>query len=159
MDEPLNWSTSWRVDKYDRHGLYDTIEGTGNLLVNGGASAMFERLIGSGVNPFDNTYAHLGVGNSSTASTAGMTDLQGASKFRQPMDATYPIHVDGFVTGSRSIVYVSTFANADANFAWNEWGLFNDLTADRMLNRKVVTMGTKTSADEWVLTITLSMPV
>ena len=45
----------------------------------------------------------------------------------------------------------------DANFAWAEWGLFNASTSGRMLNRKVFSGGTKTSAEAWSLTISLTL--
>ena len=73
--------------------------------------------IGAGnVTVFDNTNAHIGVGNSSTAAAAAQTDLQGASKHYEPMDATYPVHTDGTGSGAASIVFRSTFETADANF-------------------------------------------
>ncbi len=160
--EPIQWQVQWRIDKYradDRSAPYDTVSGAGNLLVYGGASALWQRLIGTGVTAFDNSNAYLGVGDSSTAAAATQTDLQAATnKHREAMDATYPVHSDG--TGSSSnatITYKSTFETGDANFAWAEWALFNASTSGRMLNRKVFSGGTKTSADAWSLTVTITL--
>ena len=162
--EPIQWKVQWRIDKYrasdpDRSTPYAVVEGSGNLLMYGGASALWQRLIGTGVTAFDNSNAYLGVGDSSTAAAATQTDLQAATnKHREAMDATYPLHTDG--TGSSSnatITYKSTFETADANFAWSEWGIFNASTSGRMLNRKVFSGGTKTSADEWVLTVSITL--
>lgn len=166
--EPIRWRCHTRLDKRRVVGpdgvplpapvLYDTIEADGNLLVYGGASALWDLLIGAGnVTAFDDTYAHIGVGTSSTAAAANQTDLQGASKHREVVDSSYPSHTDGTTSGSASIVFKATFETGDANFAWEEWGIFNDVSSGRMLNRKVQSFGTKTSSDEWALTVTITL--
>lgn len=162
LDEPVGWRAAWRIDKYKGDSiavadLLDVIEFGNNLLTYGGASALWERLIGTGVTAFDNSNAYLGVGNSATAAAATQTDLQGASKTRKAMDVTYPTHTDG--TGSSTnaqMVYRSTFDSSSANHSWQEFGLFNASTAGRMLNRKVEDHGTKVT-DTWVLSLSLSM--
>lgn len=170
---PQRWIAELRLDKYAGEwsaeeidaglaadALLETVEREGNLLLIGGASALWERLIGTGVTAFDNTNAQLGVGDSSTAAADTQTNLQAATnKLGKAMDATYPQHTDSTGTaGSKSIVYRSTFGTADANYAWQEWGVFNGAPGTgRMLNRKVESLGTKTSAGTWVLTITLSL--
>lgn len=166
------WKASIRLDKYEGDwapeqiaageadgALYDTLEREGNLLVIGGVSALWQRLIGTAVTAFDNTNAFLGVGDSTTAAADTQTDLQAATnKLRKAMDATYPQHTDSTGTAaSKTITFKSTFATGDANFAWQEWGVFNASSAGRMLNRKVESLGTKTSAATWALTITLSL--
>jgi hypothetical protein len=160
----ITWICEWKVEKFDAYSArpdlaYEVIEGRGNLLMYGGASAIWEQLIGSGaVTAFNNANAYLGVGDSSTAAAATQTDLQAATnKHREAMDATYPTHTDGTTSPAASIVFRSTFETGDANFAWAEWGLFNASTAGRMLNRKVQSFGTKTSSDTWALTVTLTI--
>lgn len=135
-----------------------------NLLTFGGASCLWECLIGNGTATgganltfFNNANAHLGVGNGTTAAAATQTDLQGASKLRKAMDASQPAHTDGTTDGSDDITFKSTFGTADANFAWEEWGVFNGSSAGRMLNRKVAALGTKTSSATWVFTVTLTL--
>lgn len=168
--EPVQWHAHVRLEKYEGPdadaraqdpdvGPDDVVEKDGNLLVIGGASALWQRLIGTAITAFDNTNAYLGVGDSTTAAADTQTDLQAATnKLRKAMDATYPQHTDSTGTvGSKSITFRSTFATGDANFAWQEWALFNASAAGRMLNRKVESLGTKTSAAAWVLTITLSL--
>ena len=143
---------------------FDSVEVEGNLLVIGGASIQWQTLIGNGTTTagqaltyFNNANAYIGVGSSVTAAADTQTDLQ-ATPTRKAMDATYPQHTDTTGTaGSKSIIFRSTFATGDANIAWQEWGLFNASTAGRMLNRKVESLGTKTSAATWVLTITLTL--
>jgi hypothetical protein len=177
------WRCHTRVDKYlgeleympDESGLlvpvaqpYEVLEKDGNLLVIGGASVQWQTLIGNGTGTasqaltfFNNANAAIGVGDSTTAAADTQTDLSAATnKVRKAMDATYPLHTDTTGTaGSKSITFRSTFATGDANWAWQEWGIFNSPIAatGRMLNRKVESLGTKTSAATWVLTITLSL--
>lgn len=138
----------------------------GNLLVYGGASVQWQTLIGNGtatagqaLTYFSNAQAAIGVGDSATAAAATQTDLQAATnKLRKAMDATYPQHTDGVVVGAASIIFRSSFATGEANWTWNEWGIFNSATpaTGRLLNRKVQSLGAKTSGT-WQLTLTLSL--
>lgn len=143
------------------------IRRSGNLLMYGGASCLWECLEGNGTATagqaltfFNNAQAAIGVGDSSTAAAATQTNLQAASnKLRKAMDASYPDHTDGTTSGAASVIYRSTFGTSDANFAWQEWGVFNSTTdaTGRMLNRKVESLGTKTSAGSWTFTVTLTL--
>lgn len=135
---------------------FEVLEKAGNLLMYGGASAQWETLIGNAFTNFGNTNANIGVGDSNTAEAATQTDLQAASnKFRQATSSV--THTDGTAVGNASAVWVATFATGNANFAWQEWAIFNANTSGRMLNRKVVSLGTKTSAQSWVATATLTL--
>ncbi len=144
---------------------FEVIEREGNLLMYGGASVLWEALIGNGnasagqaLTFFNNANAFLGVGDSAAAAAATQTDLQaGANKVRKPMDPTFPQHTDGLVVGSATATFRSSFGTGDANWAWNEWGLFNGAAGGRMLNRKVEALGTKTNAASWVLTVQLTL--
>jgi hypothetical protein len=138
-----------------------------NLLMYGGASCQWQTLIGNGtasagqaLTYFSNAQAAIGVGDSSTAAVATTNDLVAATnKLRVAMDATYPLHTDGVVVGAASCAFKSSFATGQANYAWQEWGVFNSATAatGRMLQRKVESLGTKTSASVWALTVTLTL--
>ncbi len=155
----------FRGDSTDLADLFDEVSIDGNLLMYGGASAQWETLLGNGTTTsgqtltyFNNANSYIGVGDSSTAEAATHTDLQAATnKLRKAMDATYPTHTDGTASGNASAVWRSTFATSDANYAWNEWGIFNGSSGGRMLNRKVQSLGTKTSAASWQLTVTLTL--
>lgn len=169
--ENVEWRVKVRVDKYLGDDLdnepVETVESEGNLLMYGGASCLWESLIGNGTGTagqtltfFNNGNAALGVGDSTNVAAATQTDLQAATnKLRKGMVATYPQHSDGVVSGAASIVFQSSFATSEANFAWQEWGIFNSPTAatGRMLNRKVESLGTKTSSFSWVLTVTITL--
>lgn len=152
---------------------FEVVEKHGNLLTIGGASVQWQTLIGNGtataaqaLTYYNNGNAYISVGDSTTAAADTQTELQAATnRTRKAMDATYPLHTDTTGTaGSKSIVFRSTYATTDANYAWQEWAIFNGAgtggpptTGGRMLNRKVESLGTKTSAATWVLTITLSL--
>lgn len=146
---------------------YEVIEQEGNLLMYGGVSCLWQCLIGNGtasagqaLTYFNNGNAAIGSGDSNTAAAATQTDLQASSnKVRQAMDATFPTHTDATSSGAASIVFKATFGTSAANWAWAEWGVFNSPTAatGRMLNRKVESLGTKTSAASWAFTVTLTL--
>jgi hypothetical protein len=144
---------------------YERVVGTPQLLTYGGASCLWQCLIGNGtatgaqtLTYFNNGNAHAAVGDSSTAAAATQTDLQASTnKLRKAQDATYPQHTDATTSGAASIVFRSTFGSSDANFAWAEWAIFNGSSGGRMLNRKVESLGTKASGSSWVLTLTLTL--
>lgn len=138
----------------------------GNSLVTTGKTRLGNLLIGSGAAAFSNSLGVIGVGDSSTATTAGMTTLQaGSNTYYQGLDATYPTNTAGVVVAN------STFASGNGNYVWNEWcwaiatttpvgsSNFNTATTTGvMLNRAVQNLGTKVSGAIWTLqaTITLS---
>ena len=106
---------------------------------------------GAGGTAFNNANAYIGVGDSTTAHAFTQTDLQAATnKFRKAMDATYP------QVAANVITYRATFGTSEANFAWQEWGVFNASSAGTMMNRKVESLGTKTSSQSWQFTVTIT---
>jgi hypothetical protein len=175
----IRWRCSYRLDKrwgewsdeQINAGLapepYEVIEREENLLMYGGASCIWQALVGNGTGTagqaltyFNNANAAIGVGDSNTAAAATQTDLQAASnKIRKGMDSTYPQHTDGVISGAATITFRSTFGTSEANWVWNEWGVFNSPTAatGRMLNRKVEGLGTKVGTATWTLTVSLGL--
>lgn len=114
-------------------------------LTTAGRNAIAGLIMGTGTN-FANANAYLGVGDSSTAFDVGQTDLQAAgNKFRRPMEATWP------QLATNVLEFKSAFATGEANFAWNEVGVFNAAAAGTMLCRVVQSLGTKVSGT-WTLT-------
>jgi hypothetical protein len=103
---------------------------------------------------FTNANAYLCVGDSTDAFDAADTDMQASTnKLRKGMDTSYPTIATNLLT------FRSTFSTSEANFSWNEWGVANDASAGTLLNRKVETLGTKTSAQSWVLTAELTIGI
>lgn len=121
-------------------------------LTTAGINFLAQAAIGQGT-VFSNANARLGVGNGDTAFAVGQTDLQGASRLRKAMDAGYPT-ISGPV-----VTFKSTFAPAEANFAWLEWGVFNAATGGVMLNRVVESNGTKQSNQTWVLEVAITFSI
>lgn len=173
--QPVQWKARWEVKKYhgqpddvDSATPYEVISKEGNLLMHGGASCIWQTLIGNGnassgqtLTYFDNANAHIGVGTSATPATATQTNLFAgggtAGSLRKGMDATYPQHTDGTDAGAGTITFRSTYGTADANFHWYEWGVFNGSSGGRMLNRKQEDLGSKTSASTWTFSVSLSL--
>lgn len=123
-------------------------------LTNVGRDHFATDLIGSSVIEFDNASAHLGVGDSNTAFAKGQTDLQAASnKFRRPMEASFP----NVPSAANIIEFRALFGTSEANFDWQEWGIFNALANEVMLSRKVESLGIKTAAQSFQLTVTITV--
>ncbi len=121
-------------------------------ITNAGAVLAATALINDSATFLNNANAYLGVGDSSTAFSAAHTDLQAATnKLRKGMDSTYPLRSSGVLT------FRSTFTTGEANFAWAEWGVFNASSSGTLFSRKVEALGTKTSAQTWQLTATVTV--
>lgn len=160
MHENVNWKPRWTIEKYHTPNG-ESIEGMnpyavekfdGNLLMNAGGNLLLDLLIGAGGTVFNNANAYIGVGDSNTAESASHTDLQAATnKLRKAMEATFPS------VSAQTVTFKSVFGTTDANFAWEEFGVFNASTAGTMLNRKISSKGTKTGSDTWTVTIDITV--
>jgi hypothetical protein len=120
---------------------------------NAYATFAAQATIGESVTLFNNANAYLGVGDGTTAFSASQTDLQGTNKVSKPMNSGYPSRSGNTVT------FQATFGATEANFAWNEWAVFNAATGGVMLNRKVENLGTKVSGTVWQFTVQLTWGV
>lgn len=141
----------------------DTAEAANNLITTAGLTRITSLIIAGGGQAATNTAARIGAGNGSTAAAVGDTDLSAAAgsanRWFQIMDATYPQVAAGAIT------FRSTWASADGNFQWNEWGVdigtptvtSSNAVAATLLNRKVASLGTKVSGAAWTLTATLTL--
>lgn len=121
-------------------------------LTTAGINYLAQAAIGQGT-AFNNVNARIGVGNGSTAFAVSQTDLQGTSKLRKGMDSGYPI------INAPVVTFKSTFAKSEANFAWNEWGVFNAASGGVMLNRVVEGNGTKQSNQTWVMEVAITFAI
>ena len=150
--DQMYWKCVTTVEKFDADGvLYERRVIPGNILVTSGLQLLEDLLIGAGGTVFSNANARIGVGDSSTAAAIGQTDLQAATnKFRRVMEATFPRR------SGTTVSWKSSFATGEANFAWNEWAVFNAASAGTMLNRKVESLGTKSSG-VWTLEVAITI--
>lgn len=129
----------------------------GNVLLNAGITRILNLLIGTGATQaFDATHTRIGVGDSSTAATASQTDLQAAT------NKLWNLVTAVGTVSSQTVTFTTTFASGDANFAWNEWAIDQGTAQGTTvtapcLDRKVASMGTKTSAGSWVISIAITL--
>lgn len=121
-------------------------------LTTAGINFLSQAVIGQGV-VFDSAHAMLGVGDGSDAFSIGQVDLQGTSILRKGMDDGYP------TIQPPKVSFKSTFSPNEANFAWNEWGIFNAETGGVMLNRVVESNGTKQDNQTWVLEVEVTFAI
>lgn len=161
--EGIQWKVEWQVDKYrgnlpteeDRRLFkpYEVVKGEGNLLLNEGINELLTILCSaSSGTKFDNSNARIGVGNGNAAAAATQTALQGGSTQLNGMESGYPTYGT-----SQQAVFRASFASGEANFAWEEWTVDNGASADKNLNRKVASLGTKVSGTTWVFTVTITL--
>lgn len=172
--EVVSWRFNWRCEKWSedavgfvrqRLGLPDYREVSsellrkfvgkaeieeeipGNLLLNEGIAEMLDLMAGEGSpTAFNTANARVGVGDSSTAAAATQTDLQAATnKTYKAMNGAYPTR------SAQTMDWQADFTSGEANYAWNEWVIDNGASAAKTLNRKVESLGTK-STGTWTLT-------
>lgn len=121
---------------------------------NGARDFFAAATIGESTTDFTNANAYIGVGDGTTAFAVSQTDLTASTnKLRKGMNATYPSRSTNVLT------FQSTFLESEANFAWNEWGVFNAASSGTMLSRLVQSLGTKPNTEQWRLTATLTYGV
>jgi hypothetical protein len=172
VHEPAQWRCHITLAKFwgdwrPELEPYDVLEWDGNMLLHGGVSNIWQYVIGNGVTTagqllayFNAANAAIGVGDSTTAAAATQTDLVAASnKLRKGMNSGYPEHTAGTGSANKTIRFRSTFDTTEANWSWQEAGVFNSATLGqgRMLNRRVQDMGTKTSASSFQITFDISI--
>ncbi len=166
LKDAFNWQPVWELDKFlDPTGQVAKLSQRGmtiarlnrmftkqylgrstfrgNLLLNAGINVAWNLIAGAIATAFNNANAFIGVGDSTAVAAATQTGIQAVTnRLNKAMDATYPL-----AAASQQEVWRSTFASADANFAWNEITVSNANTFTSALNRLVSTMGTKASGD------------
>jgi hypothetical protein len=150
---------------------YETAEVVGNLLTTAGLNRLTSLAIAGGGQGMTNTATRIGVGNGtvsagggSVPAAVGDTDLAAAAgsanRWFQIMDATFPQQSNGVLT------YKSTFASADGNFAWNEFGVdigtptvssANTVNAVLFNHKTSIAQGTKASGQSWAATATITI--
>lgn len=151
----------------------------GNYLTNLGRTRICDLLLGkASLKQLSATYGVIGVGDTSTNATQaniqGQTSLQATTNgLYKPVDSapTDGSAGDGTVGTTPGVISAqATFQTGDANFAWNEWCIaigngttsssssFNTATATGiMMNRAVVSLGTKVSTAVWVFLVSVTI--
>lgn len=109
----------------------------------------------SGTIPFDFSNTYIGVGTSSVPPIDTNEDLLGSHKERKAMDVGYPkiSKVDPSI-----MIFRASFEQFEANFAWEEWGIFNGNQSDSlMLVREVESVGIKEVGNLWRFTVSVKL--
>ena len=126
---------------------------TGNVMLNEGINELWTLVCSSSGTLFDNSNAYLGVGDGTTAEDATQTGLVGTNKLYKAMDASYPTYGT-----SQKATWRATFEGSDANFDWQEFTVANGSDdSAKNLNRKVSDQGTKTSGQQWQLSLEITL--
>lgn len=142
---------------------YLTTEIHGNLITTVGLNRLGSLLIAGGGQAITNTSARIGAGNGAGTAAVGDTDLSASSgssnRWFQVMAATYPQQSNGVLT------LQSSFASADGNFAWNEFGIdvgtptvsSGSTVGALLFNHKTsIAQGTKAAGQVWTATATIT---
>jgi hypothetical protein len=177
-------TTLWRIDRYDTEATawseallgrppqaedfallgidpYSSTEVDGNLIVNAGWNRILILANAGTGNLIASTTARVGAGNGGGTAAAGDTDLSAsagsANRWFQTCTVTQPSNV--------TLQFVATFASADGNFAWNEFGIDigtatvssgNTVNAVLLNHKTSIAQGTKASGQVWTATATLT---
>lgn len=132
---------------------YEIKEWQGNSGLNEGLNLLTTLLCGGAGTAYSAANAYIGVGDSTTSPSAAQTGLQASTnKAWKAMASTYPTYGT-----SQQVVFKSIFDTTDANFSWQEITVVNASTdAGANLLRGTSAIGTKTSADIWSMTVTVT---
>lgn len=112
------------------------------------------------ITAYCSTGACLVVGNGNVAHSATSTFLSGASKAIAALSGAPTISAFTALSTNVDLTFNATFQSSEANFAWEEWGIYNATSSSAdgyLLNRYVGTIGTKTCAQSWAMTATITL--
>ena len=125
----------------------------GNLGLNEGLNLLASLLCGGAGTAFNAANAYIGVGDSTTAAAATQTGLQAATnKAWAGMEAGFPTY-----GANQQVAFNAIFTSGVANYAWHEFCVGNSATGVGVdLLRAVAAKGTKTSGEEWEVTVTVT---
>jgi hypothetical protein len=159
VSEKLRYRAQWKIRRWEnedawRNGKdpYSVSVFEKNLLLNEGINELWTLACSSSGTKFDNANARLGVGTSNVAESATQTGLQGGTTTFKAMDTGFPTYGT-----AQKATWRATFQSADGNHAWEEFTVDNGAAANKNLNRKVSSQGTKVSGQVWELTLEITL--
>lgn len=155
----------WKIEKFlDRENFekgnpFEVSEIEGNLGLDIGINNIWKIITsefsGGQLVYYDNTNAHIGVGDSTEAEDSSQPGLLGNNKAYAAMQPNYPIVND------TQCVFRAVFNEDEANFAWNEFVVSNGEGGAnegfQPINRKVSNQGVKAVGQVWQVTITITI--
>lgn len=133
-----------------------------NIILDAGWQLLMNGIAGSAVTKYSTTAGRIGGGISSTATAYTQTDLQAATGAANRQWEMLSANPTVGSTHTAGLVFAATFPTTDGNFAWAEFGVDQGTTAGTaasvatMLNRGLASPGTKTSAQTWNVTVTIT---
>jgi len=138
-----------------------TVDEDCNMVLQAGWVALLGGIAGTSITTkWGATVGRIGVGDSSTASTYTMTDLQAATNKYYQLVSGAPTIATG--SAPATLTFSAVFGTGNANFAWQEF-VSDEGTASNTgpvvatcLNRGVSAQGTKASGQTWTATETIS---
>ena len=116
-----------------------------NLVVSTGLTFICSRMAGTSAG----VMSHMALGSSTTAASAGQTDLVSILGSREALDSS--------TASSNTIVYVSSFEAGEGTGAVTEAGVFNAASSGTMLCRTVFPVVNKQADDTMSVTWTITL--
>lgn len=185
LDEQIRGTTHWRIDRFDedqtrwvkgRSGLvaptmddfmrlgvtpYETSEVAGNLVTTAGWTRLFNLGTNqSATQALDATHTRIGAGDGAGTAAAGDTDLSASAGSTHRW---FQVVSGAGTVSTNTLAFSATFASADGNFAWNEFGIdvgnttSTNAVAALLFNHKTsIAQGTKASGQTWNVTATFT---
>ena len=150
--------TRWIIKKYLNdmayrlNRPYEIKQVEGNLFLSEGIGQIWDLVIGAGGTVFDNTNAHIGVGDGTAAEADTQTGLQGTNKAYVGMESGYPSR------SGKTVTWRAVFDGSTGNFSWQEFTVANGSDDSAVnINRKVSDQGTKASGQVWTVDLQLTL--
>jgi hypothetical protein len=132
----------------DKNGNVKESREIKNLVVTAGLTFICSRMAGTSAG----VMSHMALGSSTTAASAGQTDLVSILGSREALDSS--------TASANTIVYVSSFEAGEGTGAVTEAGVFNAASSGTMLCRTVFPVVNKQADDTmsvtWTITLTAS---
>ena len=132
----------------DKNGNVKESREIKNLVVTAGLTFICSRMAGTSAD----VMSHMALGSSTTAASAGQTDLVSILGSREALDSSTP--------SANTIAYVSSFEAGEGTGAVTEAGVFNAASSGTMLCRTVFPVVNKQADDTmsvtWTITLTAS---
>lgn len=135
-----------------------------NVLVQAGWQRIWEKGTGNAAQGYDATHTRIGVGTATTATATNQTDLQAttgtANRWWNVVGTAFATAAG---TGTLRWTCAASFASAEANFVWAEWGIDQGSASGTgastapLLNRAVSALGTKASPAVWTATAQIDL--
>lgn len=155
------YDINWVIDRFDADGTpLGSSRVDGNLITTAGLTRLTSLLNGAGGTALTTTTARIGVGNGAGTAAVGDTDLSASAGSTNRWFQTCTVS-----TAAGVVTITGTFASADGNFAWNEFGIDigtatvtsgNTVNATLFNHKTSIAQGTKASGQSWAVTVTIT---